>query len=227
MFVIARILLLGVTGVSSPQEVVEVEQILVLDGVIFAEERTDSVALIRRIGDSRGQRLRVGQIYGDYELVKVLKTAVLLRNSLGESLRLQLGGNTIRVSAHNEKTEIPSTSFVSNNKSGHTARYRFSHSEHGRRLASEISTILKETIISPRVETGRGTGLELSGIPDDTLLLEMGVSPGDVITAVNGEPVRTSDSLWKFFSLFGDRGSLSITVERAGIVLHMAYTITD
>ena len=227
MFGIARILLLGVIGVGSPQELVEVEQILILDGVISAEEATDSVALVRRIGDNRGQRLRVGQIYGDYELVKVLKTAVLLRNSLGESLRLQLGGNTIRVSTHNEQIEIPPISLGSNQKSGQIARYTFSHSEHGRRLASEISTILKETIISPRVETGRVTGLELAGIPDDTLLLEMGLSPGDVITAVNGESVRTSDSLWKFFALFGDRGSLSITVERAGIVLHMAYTITD
>ena len=227
MFVIARILLVGVTGVSSPQELVEVEQILVLDGVISAEEPSDSVALVRRVGANRGQRLRVGQIYGDYELLKVWKTAVLLRNSVGESLRLQLGDNTIRVSTRNEKIEKLPTALNGNDSRTQTARYTFSHSEHGRRLANEISTILKETIVSPRVETGRITGIELADIPDGTLLLELGLSAGDVITAVNGESVRTSDSLWKFFALFGSRGSLSVTVERAGTILHMAYTITD
>jgi type II secretion system protein C len=58
-----------------------------------------------------------------------------------------------------------------------------------KRLAGEIPRILAETSVIPVRRDGRVVGLTLSRIPSDSLLLEAGLSAGDVLTRINGTDI--------------------------------------
>jgi type II secretory pathway component PulC len=68
-----------------------------------------------------------------------------------------------------------------------------------RRLGEEIPRILAETGIAPVLEDGRVVGLQITRLPEGTLLSDAGLRAGDVITRINGTEIdgmATLVSLW-------------------------------
>ncbi|MGE0454714.1 MAG: hypothetical protein AB7O37_10595 [Vicinamibacteria bacterium] len=54
-----------------------------------------------------------------------------------------------------------------------------------RRLASEMPRILAETALRPHTVDGRVEGFTLARVPEGTLLAEVGLRAGDVLTSIN------------------------------------------
>jgi general secretion pathway protein C len=68
-----------------------------------------------------------------------------------------------------------------------------------RRLGTEIPRILAETAVRPVTEDGRVVGLKLTRVPADSLLTDVGLRVGDVLTSINGTQIdgmATLMSLW-------------------------------
>jgi type II secretion system protein C len=68
-----------------------------------------------------------------------------------------------------------------------------------RRLGDEIPRILAETAIAPVLEDGRVVGVQLTRLPEGSLLSDAGLRPGDVITEINGtviDGMATLVGLW-------------------------------
>jgi type II secretion system protein C len=68
-----------------------------------------------------------------------------------------------------------------------------------RRLGDEIPRILAETAVAPVLEDGRVVGVQLTRLPDGSLLTDAGLRAGDVITRINGTEIdgmATLIGLW-------------------------------
>ncbi len=67
-------------------------------------------------------------------------------------------------------------------------------------MMQEIPRILAETSLLPVSDEGRVVGFSLTRLPADSLLTDIGLEPGDVLTEINGSPI---DSMATLASLYG------------------------
>ena len=101
----------------------------------------------------------------------------------------------------------------------------FSRDDVRLRLQSELPRILSSAVVAPRVRGNEVVGLELVAFPTDTVLGDTGLSPGDVLLAVNGREVRGAESLAVLVQRFQTASAIEITVDRDGEVFPLRYRI--
>ena len=68
-----------------------------------------------------------------------------------------------------------------------------------RRLGEEIPRILAETAVAPVMEEGRVVGVQVTRLPEGSLLTDAGLRAGDVLTQINGTEIdgmATLIGLW-------------------------------
>ncbi|HJS57946.1 MAG TPA: type II secretion system protein N [Vicinamibacteria bacterium] len=94
-----------------------------------------------------------------------------------------------------------------------------------RRLASEIPRILGETALQPATEDGRIVGLRLVRVASGTLLTELGLQAGDVLTEVNGTPTDSLPALVGLWTRLQNETALRATVLRGGRPLQLSVTL--
>lgn len=218
----------AVLASGQPRQAPQVPQVedervgLVLDGVIVAANPADSIALVRRAGGRRARALRVGHKYSGYVLVEVTRDSALLEGIHG-GVRLAIGesapptATSVATEPERERAE-PELVWV---------RRSFSRAGANRRLEKEISVILSDTEVTPRVVEGEVRGLEILRLPDGTLLSQSGLLPGDVLRSINEQPLRGLDSLWRLLARFADDDELRVVVERRGEIVRFAYNFTN
>lgn len=93
------------------------------------------------------------------------------------------------------------------------------------RLRSEIPRILAETALFPVTEDGRVVGFTLTRIPEGTLLSEVGLLPGDVLTHVNDVAVDGLPTLISLWPRLQDAPQLRAEVLRAGRPVSLTLNI--
>src|SRR5262245_10450268 len=94
-----------------------------------------------------------------------------------------------------------------------------------RRLASEIPRILGETAVQPATEEGRVVGLRLIRVASGTLLTDLGLRPGDVLTEINGTPTDSLPALIGLWTRLQNETALRATVQRDGRPLQLSVTL--
>ena len=57
-------------------------------------------------------------------------------------------------------------------------------------------------------------GVMVSAVTDDAIARQVGLQPGDIIKAINGQPIRTTADLQQTLSTAG--GSWRLTIQRGG-----------
>lgn len=216
--------------VGEPEAEAEDErEALRLDGVIVAANPADSVALLRRRGVRRGERLRLGQEYAGYRLVEVRRDSVLLESASGPvrlSLEAAPGPEPVGVAAA-AADDVEPEEYVPAPADAGWIRRRFSRSRATERLEKEMPVILNETSLVPRVEEGVVRGIAVSRLPDGTLLSEAGLLPGDVLMSINGEPLHGLDALWEVLARLRNSDEILVLVDRRGETVRLAYALTN
>jgi general secretion pathway protein C len=71
-------------------------------------------------------------------------------------------------------------------------------------------------IFAPRVDAGRITGLLVNAAGADSALARTGLQSGDVVTAINGQPVTSADEGAHALSVARTGTPVSVTVDRNG-----------
>lgn len=94
-----------------------------------------------------------------------------------------------------------------------------------RRLATEIPRILGETALQPSTQDGRVVGLRLVRVASGTLLTDLGLRPGDVLTEINGTPTDSLPSLISLWTSLQNETALRATVLRDGRPLQLSVTL--
>ena len=168
-------------------------------------------------------------------LVEVTEEAALFERD-EEQLLVYLDGGRPQPSlqvAENNESEATATG---DNQDSASSRIRgmetntwlsreFERSVTEQRLTKEMPVILAETGLSPRVDGGEAQGLQITHLPDGTLLSEIGLLPGDVLLSVNEVPLTSLSALTGIFPQLRSKSEIRLIVERRGETLGLAYHI--
>jgi type II secretory pathway component PulC len=85
-----------------------------------------------------------------------------------------------------------------------------------RRLGEEIPRILAETAVAPVMEEGRVVGVQITRLPEGTLLGDAGLRAGDVLTRINGTDIDGMATLIGLWPRLQTATELRATVLRNG-----------
>lgn len=94
-----------------------------------------------------------------------------------------------------------------------------------RRLGEEIPRILAETTVAPVVEEGRVVGLQITRLPEGTLLSEAGLRAGDVLTRINGTEIDGMGTLIGLWPRLQSATELRAVVLRNGQPLSLLVAL--
>jgi general secretion pathway protein C len=92
----------------------------------------------------------------------------------------------------------------------------FARAEVERRIAEETPRLLSETALIPVSEDGRVTGFTLSRLPDNSLLTDLGLQAGDVLTEINGTAVDSMATLLALYARLRNESEVRAVVLRGG-----------
>jgi general secretion pathway protein C len=93
------------------------------------------------------------------------------------------------------------------------------------RETQDLSRLVQQARTAPYTENGRPAGIKVVAIEDGSLFAELGLRADDVIRAVNGAPVRTTEEALQAYESVRFSRSYAIGVVRAGREMTLNYTI--
>ncbi len=165
--------------------------------------------------ECRGLRL-VGLEGGVLTLIGEEGTFALELSAGHSSGKEAMSRSPERLSAVRREPEAPADSVTERpSASADTAERRlFSRDEVRLRLPGELPRILSASTLIPRIIGSEVAGLELVSFPEDTILGETGLLPGDVLLSVGGREVRGVESLAVLVQRFQTADRLDLLVDR-------------
>jgi type II secretion system protein C len=92
----------------------------------------------------------------------------------------------------------------------------FTRAEVERRIADETPRLLSETALIPVSADGQVTGFTLSRLPENSLLTDLGLQAGDVLTEINGSVVDSMATLLALYARLRNESEIRATVLRGG-----------
>ncbi|HSN81688.1 MAG TPA: type II secretion system protein GspC [Polyangiales bacterium] len=79
--------------------------------------------------------------------------------------------------------------------------------------------------VSPKIENGQSVGLEIRGIRPDTLLTKLGLENGDILEAVNGQPLGSPDAALGAYTTLRTADKFNLSIRRNGQSMMMNYNL--
>jgi len=173
-------------------------QQLAVAGVVVGSTPARSSAILTSGGKTRV--VTVGESAFGARLVSVSADAVVLERS-GERRELRLP-TTVAASALPRPARAasrPSLPAGAPPEDPETPAREMNRVEVQRRLGEEIPRILAETAVAPVMEEGRVVGVQVTRLPEGSLLTDAGLRTGDVLTRINDTEIdgmATLIGLW-------------------------------
>jgi type II secretion system protein C len=94
-----------------------------------------------------------------------------------------------------------------------------------RRLSDELPRILAETALMPVTEDGRIVGVAITRMPETSLLAEVGLRAGDVLTRLNDTAIDGLASLMALYPRLQSERELKAVVLRNGQPVNLSLTL--
>ena len=91
--------------------------------------------------------------------------------------------------------------------------------------SKNINQLLQQVNIRPHFENGKPDGLMLSRIKHNSIFKQMGLANGDILTGVNGKPIKSVDNALALYESLQSSGELSLEIKRRGRVQTIQYTL--
>lgn len=178
-------------------------------GVIVMARPETGVALLRSGGRTRA--VRVGESAFGGRLISVATNQVVVEFD-GARLEVPLSGAPPVVA---QAPAAPAALFQPAGDAPVAPR-TFVRVDFEKRLAAELQRILAETAVAPVSQDGRTVGVRLIRVAQGTLLTEVGLRPGDVLTSINGIPTDSLPALMALWPQLQGATDLRASVLRDG-----------
>lgn len=202
---------------------------LILRGTFAASDSRTGIAVIAGQGGeeraySVGQEVtpgaRLTAVYPDH--------IVLTHDGVDESLTLPRDrnfapGDIVRPTpatassrgVHNPSAGLPSN-FAAQTAATRSAQAPADWQQTVARMRDDPAELMKRLQVVPVLDGGKLTGVRLAANGDATLIQQIGLRPGDVVTAVNGTPIDSFARGEEIMSNLAKSSSVNATVVRDG-----------
>jgi type II secretion system protein C len=167
---------------------------IVLRGCVLTQDPQGAVAVLASAGSTRV--VTVGESAFGGRVVSI--------SAEGATLDFEGRRVTVRLpsAAPAETSTKPRITEAETTVDPETPPRNMARADVDRRLAIEMNRILTETALAPLNEDGKVTGVSLAKIAQGSLLTDVGLRQGDVITEINGTRI---DSLATLMGLYAGR----------------------
>jgi general secretion pathway protein C len=200
-----------------------------LKGVFAVDGRTLSAVVINAGG--RDLSVRVNESIADgVRLVEVHRDhAIISRSGTRERIELErLGSGTGKVTVATTNTGNPSAA----NAAG--SGFRLNVSSGGRNTFSLSRTELNNVLKDPnqinylgQIVQAPGSGVQIQDAPSGSLVNKLGLQVGDIIIALNGQPINGPGDLARLYGVFGTTNSVRAEIRRGGTPMVLNYNIAN
>jgi general secretion pathway protein C len=200
-------------------------QSMILRGTLADRDPAAGVAVIDagdgeeayRAGETIAAGLKLARVYPDHAIVLrdgVEETLALTRDTNLQPTEIVRQPGSTR-SARSNTPNAPPPSAAPNNagQTVHASPQLQQTIDRARQNPEEIARRLQ---IVPVLDGGRMTGIRLSSGADASLINQIGLRPGDVVTAVNGAPVDSLARGQQIIEGLRNASSARVTVLRDG-----------
>ena len=191
-----------------------------LKGVFAVDGRTLSAAVVNSGGKDQTVRLKQ-ELSPGVKLVEVQPEFIVIsRNGVRERIDLDRFMAAPRPGATSGQPAV--TSFRLNVAS--TGANAFSLSR------QELNTVLqdpRQMNFLGRIGPAPAGGARVEEAPSGSLSQKLGLQPGDIITAINGQPINSPGDLARVYGQFNSLTSIRAEVRRAGAPVTLNYSIQN
>jgi general secretion pathway protein C len=204
---------------AKPVDAPETRLKLTLSGVFASDEPERARAIV---GDPRGQEesYAVGDpLPGGATLSEIYPDRIILeRGGRFETLRLPKEESVAGPRRVSHRDALRASSSTG---SGRAAAFRRYRNEIRRNPASFLNYVRA----TPHKEGGRFVGFALQEGPQSGAFQELGLSPGDVVTAINGVEIESPADGLKAMQALREGDSVNVTLLRDGQETTLSFTL--
>jgi type II secretion system protein C len=186
---------------------------LAVAGVVVGSTPERSSAILTSGGRTRV--VAVGESAFGGRLVSVSADGVAIEFG-AERVALRLSTATEAAPARPAAAARPSLPPGAPPEDPETPAREMSRVEVQRRLGEEIPRILAETAVAPVTEDGRVVGVQVTRLPEGSLLTDAGLRTGDVLTRINDTDIDGMATLIGLWPRLQNASDLRAVVRRGG-----------
>jgi len=207
---------------NGPKEGLDIEALketsldLKLWGTVTLEGSQSDYAVIEDKKARRQQLYRIGDAVQNAVVKGILRKKVVLRvDGKDEVLTMEetaAGGEASgrRVAAANP--ELPPRQIAVD-----------------REMVSEalnnVGELMRQVRVRPYFEDGQPAGLSLTGVQPDSVFRKFGIRSGDVLQAVEGEPIRSVEDVVNLYQKISAMDDVTLQIKRRGQVQDLRFQI--
>jgi general secretion pathway protein C len=189
---------------------------------VFATDGTVLSAAVLNMG-GRDQAVKLGQeLSAGVTLAEVHADYVVVSRA-GVRERIELDRYDTRAAKTAASGAAPATQFRLNVSSSGTNAYALSRQE----LNSVLQDPRQQIFFNGRMVAAAGGGIRVEDAPGGSLLDKLGIKSGDIITAINGQPVNSQGDLVRLYTQFGTLTNIRAEVRRGAAPVMLSYTIQN
>jgi general secretion pathway protein C len=205
---------------ATPVDAPETRLKLTLSGVFASADPANARAIV---GDPRGseQSYAVGDpLPGGAKLSEIYPDRIILERGSGfETLRLPREegvSSAPRSYSHRSATHLNSSTSASRVEA--FTRYR-------NEIKQNPASFLNYVRATPAKQDGRFIGFALQEGPQAGAFEELGLSPGDIVTGINGVAIESPADGMKAMQALGEGDSVDVTLLRGGQEVSLSLTL--
>ncbi|MGD2074131.1 MAG: type II secretion system protein GspC [Gammaproteobacteria bacterium] len=204
---------------AKPVDAPETRLKLTLSGVFASDEPGKARAIV---GDPRGQEdsYAVGDpLPGGATLSEIYPDRIILeRSGRFETLRLPKEESVAGPRSVSHRDALRRSSSADSNRAAAFNRYR-------NEIRRNPATFLNYVRATPHKQGGRFVGFALQEGPQSGAFQELGLSPGDVVTAINGVEINSPADGMRAMRALGEGDSVNVTLLRGGQETTLSFTL--
>ncbi len=178
-----------------------------LVGTVVADDPRKSIAIVDNRSSGKQELYREGDEVGQVLIKKILRNKVIVDTGGGDMV-LNIGPEK---SLGTPPAPLEATRSEQPEMSASTAPL---DREEAELEVPGPSQFMRQVRIRPHFQEGQPGGFLIYRIDPNSVFAEMGLQNGDVITAVNGEPITTTQEPIDFYDALEESGEVVLEVKR-------------
>jgi general secretion pathway protein C len=196
---------------------------LKLIGTVAGDDAETSFAIIDNKKTRKQELYHEGDKAGEVLIKKILRNKVIIDAGRGEellALELEETGKNV------EFSPAPQSAVSGRSTASRGQARQFDRAEVEAALGN-VDQVIQELNITPFTRAGKPAGFRIGTLPRDSILIQMGLRSGDLITGVNNQAVTSPEQAAEFFQTLKQGGDVTIKVGKGrgvrirGRVIHL------